>query len=211
MGEATKQQERKVVLIACSAKKKEKQCAAEFMYTSDLFRKSLAYALTLGADKIYILSAKYGLLTLDEEIKPYDVSLNTMPIDEVRDWSNMVIAQIKKKEKITKTHFVLFAGSRYRKFITPHLRSYEVPLEGRGIGEQISILKNKLIELHGGDGTSASFVSDEVLVNWLCGFYRVKEKEARKLLRDQGRKNWMEVRASAWGMKVSPVIEKMER
>lgn len=34
-----------------------------------------------------ILSAKYGLLLPDDEIEPYNLTLNDMSSEEVRDWA----------------------------------------------------------------------------------------------------------------------------
>lgn len=51
---------------------------AKDMYVSDLFKKSLEYARRLNPAKIYILSAKYGLLELDDMIEPYEITLNEM-------------------------------------------------------------------------------------------------------------------------------------
>jgi len=35
-------------------------------------------------------------------------------------------------------------GIKYRKYILPHLKSYEIPLEGLGIGKQLAFLKNEI-------------------------------------------------------------------
>ena len=62
------------------------------MYISDLFKKSLAYAKK-HADKVFILSAKYGLLTLDEIIYPYEKTLNKMSEYEKKRWAYKVFRQ----------------------------------------------------------------------------------------------------------------------
>lgn len=64
-----------IAFVGCVKSKKDHPCKAEEMYTSDLFKKSLMYAKK--ADKVYILSAKYGLVELDEVILPYQETLNT--------------------------------------------------------------------------------------------------------------------------------------
>ena len=54
---------RKAVLISCSKLKRAYPCEARLLYdASSLFRKSLAYALTISGD-IYVLSAKHGLVS----------------------------------------------------------------------------------------------------------------------------------------------------
>ena len=64
----------KIVLISCSSKKLPHGAAAKDLYISSLFRLSQRYAQTLGAEKIFILSAKHGLLGLNDVIEPYDLT-----------------------------------------------------------------------------------------------------------------------------------------
>lgn len=52
---------KKIGLISCVSKKLNCKTKAKDLYTSPLFKYSLAYARKLNPDKIYILSAKYGL------------------------------------------------------------------------------------------------------------------------------------------------------
>ena len=59
----------KVVLISCVSKKLLHKSMAQDLYVSPLFQKNLQYAKSLNSDKIFILSAKYGLLKLNEEIE----------------------------------------------------------------------------------------------------------------------------------------------
>ena len=59
-----------IVFLSCVSKKRNYPCEAQDLYTSDLFKKSLQYAKTLNPSKIYILSAKYGVLELTDRIRP---------------------------------------------------------------------------------------------------------------------------------------------
>ena len=68
----------KIVLISCGSKKMNKRTKAKDMYQSPLFKHSLEYALKLNPDKIFILSALYGLLDLETEIEPYDVTISNV-------------------------------------------------------------------------------------------------------------------------------------
>lgn len=65
-----------IVFLSCVKLKRNSPCKARNMYISDLFQKSLAYAMQLNPRNIYILSAKYGLLGLDDYIEPYNQTLN---------------------------------------------------------------------------------------------------------------------------------------
>lgn len=51
----------KIVLISCVSKKLDHKAKAKDLYTSPLFKYNLKYAEKIGADKIFILSAKYSL------------------------------------------------------------------------------------------------------------------------------------------------------
>ncbi|MDY0385692.1 MAG: hypothetical protein RBT65_00900 [Methanolobus sp.] len=129
------------VLISCVSKKLEHKAKAEDLYVSTLFKYNLQYAKSMGADKIFILSAKHGLLGFEEEIEPYNQTLNNMGTGEIRIWAKKVLSQLKESTDIKNDHFVFLAGDKYRKFLLPHISSYEIPLEGMRIGEQLQYLK----------------------------------------------------------------------
>ena len=131
---------KKIVLISCVSQKRAYRAKAKDMNISTLFKKYLAFARRLKPDAIYILSAKYGLLDLETEIDPYNHSLNTMSAGERRNWSDKVISQLKQVANLQEDHFIFLAGINYRKYLLPHLRSYEIPLEGMRIGEQLHAL-----------------------------------------------------------------------
>jgi hypothetical protein len=116
---------------------------AKDLYTSTLFKKCMAFARKQNPDAIYILSAKYGLLELETEVDPYDQTLNSMSASEVRAWSRRVLARLSQKANLQNDHFVILAGMKYRKYIVPHLTSYEVPMEGMRIGEQLQFLSRQ--------------------------------------------------------------------
>ena len=64
-------------LISCVKSKQDKICEAKDMYKSVLFRYMYAYAKK-RCQKVYILSAKYGLLAENALIAPYNTTLNAM-------------------------------------------------------------------------------------------------------------------------------------
>jgi len=66
-----------IVLRSCVKSKRSYRCKAAEMYTSPLFQKTMAYAQRLRAKRIFILSAKYGLLDPDDIIDPYEQTLKT--------------------------------------------------------------------------------------------------------------------------------------
>lgn len=138
---------RKVVLISCASKKLKTSAQAKDLYTkSPLFRLNLAYANTLRSDAIFILSAKYGLVQLRQEIEPYEATLNKMSTQEIQAWAGQVAGQLREHCDLQRDHFVFLAGQNYRKHLLPYMRSYEVPMEGLPIGRQLQYLKRQLNE-----------------------------------------------------------------
>lgn len=69
----------RICLVGCGRAKLDRPAPASELYTGPLFTDALGYAqdqLELGRfDAIRILSAKHGLLRLDQVIEPYDVWL----------------------------------------------------------------------------------------------------------------------------------------
>jgi len=130
----------RIVLLSCVSKKQNHKSKAKDLYLSPLFKKSLRYAEFLNPDRIFVLSAKYGLVELDEEVEPYDKTLNKMSSDEKIDWANMVLGQLDKVVSVGKDTFIFLAGNNYRKFLLPHIKYYEIPMEGLGIGKQLQWL-----------------------------------------------------------------------
>lgn len=109
---------------------------------SDLFKKAYSYA-SKNYDLVAILSAKYGLLFPDDEIEPYDLTLNAMGARQRREWAEKVFSQMKARLKLRDFDKVFFhAGKKYREHLIPKLEDLgircEVPLEHFGIGEQMA-------------------------------------------------------------------------
>ncbi len=134
---------KKIVLVSCASQKLDEPAPAKDLYISALFTKNMAYAKTLQPDSIFILSAKYGLLTLDEEIEPYDVTLKNMKSSEVKAWARRVLAQLAKYADLEADEFVFLAGMPYRKYLVPQIKHVQVPLEGMGIGKQLQFLTQR--------------------------------------------------------------------
>jgi len=135
---------KKVTLISCVSKKLDFKAKAQDLYQSPLFQKSLAYAKQINSDEIYILSAKYGLIKLNDIIEPYDKTLNKMSVSEKKKWSNEVFTKLQKYEIINNTNFIFLAGENYRKYLIEKLPNYEVPMKGLKIGKQLQFLTEKL-------------------------------------------------------------------
>ncbi|MGB9940120.1 DUF6884 domain-containing protein [Methanosarcina sp.] len=131
----------KIVLISCVSKKLPYKAKAKDLYISTLFKYNLKYARSLSPDKIFILSAKYGLVDSEAEIEPYDKCLINMSSKEIKEWADCVIDQIKKEADLEEDEFIFLAGEKYRKYLLPHILNYQIPLKGLGIGKQLQYLK----------------------------------------------------------------------
>jgi hypothetical protein len=135
---------KRIVLVSCVKSKLPYRAKAKDLYTSTLFRSNLEYAHRLQPDAIYILSAKYGLVELEEELDTYNLTLNGMGEAQKKAWAERVLVSLRQKADLDNDHFIILAGMNYRKYITPHLHSYEIPLEGLSFGEQLGELKRRL-------------------------------------------------------------------
>ncbi|MDO8789920.1 MAG: hypothetical protein Q7J42_17730 [Sulfuritalea sp.] len=132
-----------IVLISCVSKKLAHAARARDIYVSPLFRLNLAYAESLKPDAIYVLSAKHGLLALEDQIEPYELTLNTMGIGQIRAWASGVVSQLAAVADLKRDRFVFLAGDKYRKFLVPHMVHSEVPMQGLTIGRQLQFLSQR--------------------------------------------------------------------
>jgi hypothetical protein len=131
----------KVVLISCVSKKQSIKSKAKDLYISPLFKYNLKFAKSFNPTKIFILSAKYGLVDLDKEIEPYNQTLNKMSQAEIKDWSKQVLCDLRKEANFEKEEFIFLAGEKYRKYLISEIKNYQIPLKGLGIGKQLKFLK----------------------------------------------------------------------
>ena len=143
-GDARKLGKTTIVLISCASKKLPHKARAEDLYISPLFKLSLRYARSLDPDAIFILSAKHGLVGLEQELDCYNCTLNEMSTRRVKQWGDRVLGQLRGVADLDHDRIVFLAGERYRKHLLPHVRHPEVPLRGLGIGKQMKFLKERL-------------------------------------------------------------------
>lgn len=143
--------QRHVVLIACGKRKATTPRPAAELYRGDLFIKSFRYAESLRPTAVRILSAKHHVIHPQRKISPYNLTLNTMSASEIRRWAERVIRQLEQEFDLQDDRFTVLAGANYRRYLEPHLRHCEVPMEGLGIGKQLSFLKRRITQ----DGNTA--------------------------------------------------------
>lgn len=142
----------KIVLISCVKRKQPlapgQTVPAKELYTSPLFQKAWAYAQTLHADRIYILSAKHGLLDPNTPTATYDETLTNASTAQRQNWTARVLRQMTEAGlDIKNDHFVVLAGKAYNKYLLGKngLQHYELPYQNcQGIGYVLQFLCNQL-------------------------------------------------------------------
>lgn len=134
----------RIALISCSKLKADHPCSARELYApSQLFSLSYQYAKR-NADKVYILSAKYGLVEETDVIAPYDLTLADLPEHRQRDWANYVLAQMGERFNLEHNTFLILAGRRYYQHLLPHLPHAILPLGNLPIGSRIAFLQRQM-------------------------------------------------------------------
>ena len=136
-----------IYLVSCVGKKLSAPAPARELYTSPWFRKARAYVERTG-HPWFVLSAKHGLVSPDEMLDPYDVSLDSMGVADRRLWAGRVLTQLEPHlEGVTSVTFLAFTS--YREFLEPSLRrrglAICIPMEGLKIGEQLSWLSRNTL------------------------------------------------------------------
>jgi len=94
-------------------------------------------------DCVYVLSAKYGLLPLDEVIAPYDVTLKNATPTQRHLWAAQVLSDLQERHGrvLQGVEFEFHAGEAYRRELWPMLEAAgarcESPVAGLKIGERL--------------------------------------------------------------------------
>ncbi len=123
------------VIIPCGNAKLGKAAAASEFYTGSMFQDALRTARKLYTDdRIYVLSAKYGLVKLDQVLKPYNVKLGDKGSISPKKLSKMI------KDLGIEGTVTSLLPKQYHKLFTDAARNelqIEQYFEGtRGIGDQ---------------------------------------------------------------------------
>ena len=89
-----------IAVVSCASKKADYTCSAYEMYSVSNTFKTQAELASKMYDKYYIMSAKYGIISPDKEIEPYNLTLHTKRLTT----GNLITeeAKIELKSKIKK-------------------------------------------------------------------------------------------------------------
>lgn len=126
-----------LIVVPCGARKLDHRARAAEMYIGSYHRACRRAAEALRPDRLVILSARYGLLDLDDEIEPYDTphgAAGTVTARLLRD-------QAARRGIAALDPVMVLGGARHvalAKAVWPRALT---PLSGtRGMGEQIARL-----------------------------------------------------------------------
>ncbi|MEV3860700.1 DUF6884 domain-containing protein [Streptomyces sp. NPDC050095] len=128
-------QPKRLVIIACGGKKSDApgKIPAEERYTGNYFRACLMAAEVMDGSTM-VLSAKYGLIPLSEEIENYDVKLGDKGSVRLSAVRQQVEALGLEDAKVT-----VLGGEKYVTGVRQIWSDAEAPLKG-GIGQQLQQL-----------------------------------------------------------------------
>lgn len=127
------------VFISCVKMKSENAILAKDLYISPLFKKAYAYAMKyVDEDKIFILSAKYGLLpALASAPPPYEMTLKNKSKEQRKLWAYNIYLEMQKQNISTESKILILAGMEYREFICRFLPNSFCPVTGLSIGRML--------------------------------------------------------------------------
>ena len=139
-------------LIACCKTKLGRGAAVRNLYTSPLFRLSLAYA-EARCERVFVISALLGLIELDLVVFPYELTLAQLPAARRRMWGMDIVRSLEKRYPQGE-HAMLLAGELYAAPVMEAARTisprrpgdgrahftFDEPLAGMQIGERLSFL-----------------------------------------------------------------------
>lgn len=127
-----------IIFIGCVKTKNKGLLKAVDKYNSNLFKKRLQYARLLTDDiYIYILSAKYGLIKLDDYINDYDVTLNSMNEKDKKIWAYNVIKKAEKFNIKKNDEIIFLCGNNYSKYLKRYYNNYKDPTYGLSLGYEL--------------------------------------------------------------------------
>lgn len=104
-----------VAFIQCVQQKRPGSHQAWELYTSAYFRRSFQLASLLVGDRsrIFVLSAKYGILALDDVVESYNISLHDLSSEQQGRWRDGIRKFVDKEVIGRKMTPVLICGDLY--------------------------------------------------------------------------------------------------
>lgn len=133
-----------VAIIPCTNQKSEVPGKARDVWIGGHFQLILAHA-EIFYDRVLVMSYKYGLISPDQEIEPYDIDIRSgSPGDKLRWWYRMR-EDIRELAKTDPLLVALYTGSIereriMREFVRSGIRQVIVPLDGATVGKRMEMV-----------------------------------------------------------------------
>lgn len=132
-----------IIIIGCTKSKAFDEAPAYLMYSSDLFKKRLAYKKKFYKnDKLLILSAHYGLISPKTIIKRYDSYLPKMGKKERLELKKLIKKEIKDLNLNPNEECTVLAGKDYVNLISDLLNITST--ESELVIKELNLKFNKL-------------------------------------------------------------------
>ena len=154
-----------IALIGCGRRKRSHAAPARELYTGSLFQACRDWAET-HADAYWIASSKHMIVTPDQVIEPYDLSLRDLDAD-TRRWrtrqiqlhfrsrwidfcrfekgpSGFIVAVDRPRVVLLASRDYLFGFHEWRERHPGDSFEFETPLAGLGIGQQMAWFRQQV-------------------------------------------------------------------
>lgn len=134
----------KVAIIPCTNQKTKIGGKARDVWSGAHFQLTLAHAERYY-DEVVVLSYKYGLISPDFEIEPYDINIKDSSAREKLEWWWSIRPQIAEISNRAPDLVALYTGSFERdriinEFLKNGVENIIIPWKGLGIGDRMSIV-----------------------------------------------------------------------
>lgn len=182
-------------LISCCGPKLDRVSIARRLYTSPLFQKSLAYA-ERRCMHVYVLSALYGLVEIEQMLKPYNQRLGRKKEREL--WAHQTVAALRGRHRPDE-ELLLLAGADYADPLKAKLDrvgwtgAIHEPLAGMQVGERLAWLNAELDKMPLQLPAAGQEPVSRATALWLtprpeskspyaCAFCGKSEKQAKRMI-----------------------------
>jgi hypothetical protein len=143
-----------LLLVGCGKAKADEPTRAADLYTGSLFKSRLAYVQARGGPW-WIVSARHGLVSPDQVVFPYDLTLPSLPDLDRAAWALQVVAaaldQVPDGTRIGDVWLELHMGFAYadplRRVAAAVGANVSCPVQGLRVGEQRQYYAGKVADL----------------------------------------------------------------
>ncbi len=132
-----------IAIIGCGAAKKDGHHAARDLYMGNLFKAHLRFAERLKPRELFVVSAKYGLVQIDEELESYELKLADLDRGELGSWRRRVALDVEALTEMGEL-VVILSGEFYASWSDACHRRLSQPFAGLMVGERLQFVSRLL-------------------------------------------------------------------